>query len=242
MLKLPLFLLILVTVEELLPLMVIYTPFLLPSTCILPSQRLKIRKRFELKRETRINELRAMVAANSSLQPPYEVQEADATLNALPKEALQKLMDVYNLSAWGGSALQRSRLVRHLRLLRTDDMRLATSTLLNEPSEESSEVLADACTERGMYVFCSPSRAANVTVSQKIDSLRTWLELTQVETAVPDLELALMPTRIVERGQSELELEAEVKSDEKRSVAEQTNTVVQEVVEQEKRNEGTKKP
>ena len=36
------FVLVLVTLEELIPLMVLYAPFMLPSTCILPSQRERI--------------------------------------------------------------------------------------------------------------------------------------------------------------------------------------------------------
>ncbi|WFC94277.1 hypothetical protein MBRA1_000905 [Malassezia brasiliensis] len=234
MLKLPLFLLILVTIEELLPLMVIYTPFLLPSTCILPSQRLKIRKRFELKREECVNALRDMIQNVPSMQPPYEEQAASATLAPLPKEALQKLVVTYNLSAWGGSALRTRRLVRHLTHLRTADMRLATSKLLNDPGDDAAEFLADACTERGL-------RAANISVEEMIMSLRAWLELTQVETAIPDMELVLLPTRIKELGHSEAELANEIRNEEEKSVAEQTSTVVQELVEQEKRNEGEKK-
>lgn len=74
-----------------------------------------------------------------------------------------------------------------------------------------------------------------------IASLRAWLELTQVETAIPDVELVLLPTRIKELGQSEAELATEIRKEEEKSVAEQTSTVVQELVEQEKRNEGEKK-
>ncbi|WFD41957.1 hypothetical protein MPSI1_000595 [Malassezia psittaci] len=234
--KLPLFLLILVTIEELLPLMVIYTPFLLPSTCILPSQSLKIRNRFELKREECIQALRKIVESDPTLQPPYQVQEAGATLSLLPDEAIEKLVIAYNLSKWGGTTLQRGRLERHLAHLRTDDMRLATSKLLNQPQdvEDSAGLLANACTERGL-------RAANISINDMVEELRAWLELTQVETAVPAMELALLPTRIVELGQSEAELAAEIKKEEQKSVSEQTTSVVQEVVEQEKRNEGEKR-
>lgn len=233
MYKLPLFLLILVTVEELLPLMVIYTPFLLPSTCILPSQRLKIRKRFEVQREARIKELRAMIAAQPQLEPPYDEQLAGKTLSLLPPEGVKKLVNVYNLSSWGGTALMRSRLVQHMKRLREDDVRLATSSLLNEPKEESIELLADACTERGV-------RAVNVNLDEMVENLRRWLASTQVEVQVPDLELALTPARLPELGASETDLVEEIKKDEEQSVAEQTNTVVKEVVEQEKRNEGEK--
>ena len=68
--RLPLFLLLLLTVEELLPLMVIYTPFMLPSTCILPSQRLSIMKRFEVKRKAAVVELRRHVDENRDLDVP----------------------------------------------------------------------------------------------------------------------------------------------------------------------------
>lgn len=56
--KLPLFLAILIIVEEVLPLVVIYAPFLLPSTCILPSQLLKIRHGEEVKRAAAVERLR----------------------------------------------------------------------------------------------------------------------------------------------------------------------------------------
>ncbi|WFC97868.1 hypothetical protein MYAM1_000589 [Malassezia yamatoensis] len=217
--KLPLFLLILVTIEELLPLM-----------------NLKIRKRFELKREECVQALRKIVESDPTLQPPYQVQEAGETLSLLPDEAIEKLVIAYNLSKWGGTALQRGRLERHLTHLRTDDMRLGTSQLLNQPQDvkDSASLLANACTERGL-------RAANISVNDMVEELRAWLELTQVETAVPTMELALLPTRIVELGQSEAELAAEIHKEEQKSVSEQTTTVVQEVVEQEKRNEGEKR-
>lgn len=100
-----------------------------------------------------------------------------------------------------------------------------------------------ACT-----LLCSNrSRAVNINMEQKIAALRAWLEMTQTETPLSDLELILAPTRIVEFGQSELELQEEekqdgVKKDGEKSVAEKTSTVVQEVIEQEKRIEGEKKP
>lgn len=101
---------------------------------------------------------------------------------------------------------------------------------------------SEACT-----LLCSNhSRAVNINMEQKIAALRAWLEMTQTETPLSDLELVLAPTRIVEFGQSELELQEEEKQDMmkdgEKSVAEKTSTVVQEVIEQEKRNEGEKKP
>ena len=80
----------------------------------------------------------------------------------------------------------------------------------------------------------------NVNLDEMVENLRRWLASTQVEVQVPDLELALTPARLPELGASETDLVEEIKKDEEQSVAEQTNTVVKEVVEQEKRNEGEK--
>lgn len=88
MVKLPLFLFILVTVEELLPLMVIYTPFLLPSTCILPSQKQKIRDSVEVKRMRSIERLRDLLA-HTDLKNAATLTE---TIAHLPKPLLHELL------------------------------------------------------------------------------------------------------------------------------------------------------
>ena len=70
----------------------------------------------------------------------------------------------------------------------------------------------------------------------------TQVAVVPIASGGPDLALALPPARLPELGASETDLVEEIKKDEEQSVAEQTNTVVKEVVEQEKRNEGEKKP
>lgn len=149
MLKLPLFVLILATVEELLPLMVIYTPFMLPSTCILPSQRTKIRQRFELKRNAAMDSLRATLPALDMIK--LSDDSTKAAVAALPSQALNELTTIYNLSKWGGSIMQRSRIVSHMRILQEDDGRLARSMTLTS-SEDAEDKLSNACIQRGMYV------------------------------------------------------------------------------------------
>ena len=94
--KVPLFLLILVTVEELLPLMVIYTPFLLPSTCILPNQQQSIRKRFEVKRDAAVKQLKQLVDVDSKLAVPVlerreEPDTTSASLAHIPAHAMRQL-------------------------------------------------------------------------------------------------------------------------------------------------------
>lgn len=149
MVKLPFFVLILATVEELLPLMVIYTPFMLPSTCILPSQLTKIRQRFELKRSTAIKSLRAALPTRDVSN--VSDKSAQAAVAALPSQALHELATVYNLSKWGGSIMQRGRIVSHMRILQEDDERLIKSKTFTS-TEDADYKLSNACIQRGMYV------------------------------------------------------------------------------------------
>lgn len=55
--KLPLFVAILLILEEVLPLVVIYAPSLLPSTCVLPSQLTKMRSEEERRRANAVKTL-----------------------------------------------------------------------------------------------------------------------------------------------------------------------------------------
>jgi LETM1 and EF-hand domain-containing protein 1 len=72
------FLLILVVIEEILPLVVLYAPFMLPSTCVLPSQQerilLKQRERVQMYAASNgSNFQRILIRGNSSaLNIPLE--------------------------------------------------------------------------------------------------------------------------------------------------------------------------
>lgn len=88
--KLPLFIFILMTIEELLPLMVIYTPFLLPSTCILPSQKAKIESQAEAKRQMALQKLAELVKPSVSCESEKSASQSEG-LTALSAEALTEL-------------------------------------------------------------------------------------------------------------------------------------------------------
>lgn len=102
MLKLPLFVAILLILEEILPLVVIYAPGLLPSTCILPSQLAKIRHKDELRRAEAIKRLREreevrgalaqveglVVRSKSGTSEESQAQSAGALLENLGSESL----------------------------------------------------------------------------------------------------------------------------------------------------------
>lgn len=97
--KLPLFLAILIIVEEVLPLVVIYAPFLLPSTCILPSQLLKIRHGEEVKRAAAAERLRAAekvkeVMAKAGLPGPSKGLALGVDPGATHQEFVKQVAEV----------------------------------------------------------------------------------------------------------------------------------------------------
>jgi LETM1 and EF-hand domain-containing protein 1, mitochondrial len=63
--------LILIILEEALPLVALYAPFLLPSTCVLPSQQERIEEKAENDKSAAIADVRAWLqhAANVPLDP-----------------------------------------------------------------------------------------------------------------------------------------------------------------------------
>lgn len=80
------FLLILIILEEALPLIVLYAPFLLPSTCILPNQRARITwKRDDAQYNAR-SEARRILLSAGSLQ-----SIASTGVAGMPKELITSL-------------------------------------------------------------------------------------------------------------------------------------------------------
>lgn len=59
------FIAIIAILEEILPLVIIYAPFLLPSTCILPSQQRRIETFADIKRWKALVSLEASLAATT---------------------------------------------------------------------------------------------------------------------------------------------------------------------------------
>lgn len=153
MLKLPLFVAILVILEEILPLVVIYLPSLLPSTCILPSQLETIHSATELKRHRVISDLQA---------PESEVAKVSGAgsdlgdvLSQLSSQALSQLATVYNLATWGTQGMLRSRIASHLRYLRDDDGLMSEGRGFNSVPQDKVG-LVKACSERGLRAVGLP--------------------------------------------------------------------------------------
>lgn len=74
---------ILVILEEILPLVVLYVPGLLPSTCILPSQSERIEQKAEMTRKAAIGQMKEWLRQHGAEKPlatPGDLTAIDASL------------------------------------------------------------------------------------------------------------------------------------------------------------------
>ncbi|CAD6900353.1 unnamed protein product [Tilletia controversa] len=203
--KLPLFLAIVLILEELLPLVVIYAPGLLPSTCILPSQIAKIREKDEVRRTEAVQRLRAkegglVAGQGTEASAGGWDEEAKRVIGALDAAALKDLSVTFKLPTWGGSMLQRGRLASHLVYLRSDDALMAGSssgsgTAVADEVPQDVEGLQRACTERGL-------RTSGVDSLTMSEALRRWLSVTQPRhgTQPSALDVLALPLKLYDES------------------------------------------
>lgn len=137
------FVLVLLLLEEALPLLVIYVPSLLPSTCVLPSQR----HRMDQKRAQK--QLRALEDGREHLR--RSAADSALSLETLDAANISTLCGLFSLSRIGPNALRRRRLQSHLHYLAEDD-RLLANELISAKSlaHLSEEQLRQAVAERGL--------------------------------------------------------------------------------------------
>jgi LETM1 and EF-hand domain-containing protein 1, mitochondrial len=154
--------------EEIIPLIVIYAPSILPSTCVLPSQLAKIQAKQD---ERQVKWLQAAAGDSSLCLRMQELMSIRAIdLNTLTGNSLQVLCGyvipsifypsaadshssnrILRLSTTGPSLLLRSRLTKHLHMLSSDDALLSRE---NMGSWLDARGVREALSERGM---CVPS-------------------------------------------------------------------------------------
>jgi LETM1 and EF-hand domain-containing protein 1 len=165
MVKLVPFVLIIVTLEEILPLIVLYAPFLLPSTCILPSQLDRIAAKADEKK------LEAIVSAQFLLSAMSEDASASAHdvvaggLSGLSGEMAWTLCSLMSLSNKGPTFMLRRRLRKHLAYLDSDDTLLKKE---HDGATLTTEELRDTLRERGFMTH-------NVDESKLRPGLKQWL-------------------------------------------------------------------
>jgi len=172
--KLAPFVLVLVTLEELIPLMVLYAPFMLPSTCILPSQRERIsfkrRQNIALYASSMKEDFRKIVERSSLQVPP--------SLVSLSRAELLALSGVLNLSTFGPPPVRRSRLTRYLWRITQDDALLEQEGLGHRLTLPE---LQEALDERG-FVTSELSR------EDMVSNLKEWISRVKEEGADPVLK------------------------------------------------------
>ncbi|KAI0915650.1 hypothetical protein AcW1_003802 [Taiwanofungus camphoratus] len=143
-LKLVPFLMIILIAEEVIPLVVLYAPGLLPSTCLLPSQKERIdakrrekQKMYLLDRKPVFEQVRQRILAN----PDVPISKL------LDNSAVIAVNGLLSLSTSGPSALRLRRLQRHLAVVAQDDALLKGESLGGKLTKVE---LRDALEERGL--------------------------------------------------------------------------------------------
>ncbi|KAG9127257.1 hypothetical protein FRC07_015115 [Ceratobasidium sp. 392] len=136
------FLLILLILEEALPLVVLYAPFLLPSTCILPNQRARILWKRDDAQYVARQDVRRILSEAGPL-----TRLVGTGVGSMPEELVTGLTKMFGLSARGPVMLHRRRLEKHLAYLLDDDRLLVNES--NMGSHLDSRNLRNAMSERG---------------------------------------------------------------------------------------------
>lgn len=137
------FLFMALILEELIPIMILYVPSLLPSTCILPAQSARIRAR----------KVEAAAAAQRVLSASGK--ETDVRLGSSIYS--RQLCYLYGLPGWGPSLLQTWRTERHLAFVARDDKFLKPEDITKMKEIELDEALI----ERGLIVPFAETKKEN---------------------------------------------------------------------------------
>jgi len=166
------FALTIIIAEELIPLMVIYAPFLLPSTCILPSQKERIDGKRRDKQRAFFMEASDIFAAIRARQSTHSsALTADSLLQG---NALVYFSGTLGLSTFGPPFRLRRSVKKHLAFIREDDDLLRCE---NQIGSLTDAELRDAIEERGLL-------KNSVSPKEWRHQLDWWL----ANTTAPELE------------------------------------------------------
>lgn len=242
--KLPLFLAILLILEEVLPLLVIYAPSLLPSTCVLPSQSAKMRSGEERLRGLAIQDLakndavRRVVdelVSSQSTQTKTKDGQEELSLVDLGPDVAKQVAPLFGLFARGPIAMTTSRIQRHLQSIELDDVLLLKAFRSRASSPHWKEIcesdwLWKACARRGLRAF----EADQKTMEQ---NLIAYLHLVSCGTRSFH-QRALLPLALYDGTMQDLiRLQVENKEEHAKGIRKRTMEVVEEVTATEKKKE-----
>ncbi|CAA7259263.1 unnamed protein product [Cyclocybe aegerita] len=157
------FLVIALLLEEVIPLIAIYAPFMLPSTCILPSQRLRIEAKRAEKAQAFSSQYYGLIS---------ELRRREQPAGFIPLRALHAsgaptaICGLLGLSTIGFDALRIRRIRRHLEFVTRDDQLLLQD---NASHSLSNRQLTEALQERGII-------SRGITHSDLEARLSWWLD------------------------------------------------------------------
>ncbi|KAG5716312.1 hypothetical protein E4T56_gene10699 [Termitomyces sp. T112] len=138
------FLFIALLLEEIIPLIAIYAPFMLPSTCILPSQR----ERIDAKRADKASAFALEYRHIFNLLKLAESPAGHIPLTALRSaDAPAAVCGVLRISTVGIDALRTRRIQKHLQFIAEDDQLLIQDRRLDDLSPKELE---ETLGERGI--------------------------------------------------------------------------------------------
>ncbi|KAF9047288.1 hypothetical protein BJ165DRAFT_1082310 [Panaeolus papilionaceus] len=143
------FLIIALILEEVIPLIAIYAPFMLPSTCILPSQRERIEAKRAEKARTFKDQYKHVYAALRRAEAPQGfISLSNLSLSGAPTAVCGLL----GLSTIGPDFLRIRRIKQRLQFILNDD-----TLLLADPNAPiSNRELKEALEERGISASSQP--------------------------------------------------------------------------------------
>ncbi|KAI1796342.1 hypothetical protein LXA43DRAFT_1157234 [Ganoderma leucocontextum] len=142
-LKLIPFLLIIIVAEETIPLVVIYAPFLLPSTCLLPSQRERIENK---RREKQKNIADSMKLVFQEVYKRIAEQPQLSVDKLLDRTAVLSYSGMFSLSTFGIPPVRLRRVKKHLAKVAADDAVLVQE---NFGARLTAAELREALEDRG---------------------------------------------------------------------------------------------
>jgi len=135
------FIAIVLILEEVIPFIVLYAPGMLPSTCVLTSQRERIDAKRREKQRAYVETMREVF---------LDVRKAGpvALASSLPSDiSATALCGLLSLSSWGPNFRRRSRIERHMQSIVADDASLATEGMGDRLTHPE---LLEALEERGV--------------------------------------------------------------------------------------------
>ncbi|KAK7463505.1 hypothetical protein VKT23_006853 [Stygiomarasmius scandens] len=156
------FLVLAVLLEEVIPIIAIYAPFMLPSTCILPSQRDRIEQKKAIKALDASVTYRTLFAELNG-----KAQDGKLALGALRGNGSAAAMcSILRLPTFGNDLLRTWRIQRHLNFIQKDDELLIRDDLLTALSNDD---VLQALEERGFITTGLQSSDAR-------NRLKWWLD------------------------------------------------------------------